>query len=142
MANKPNRLLLTLSALGIAAGINVSEAKADTATYDSFGEFFSYAGATFSRDLNAKLDFVRAYPQSPAAQRMATAISREITSMPAAEQRAVMDEIAATGGLPASVANATSIAGLSTAAVGPASRPRGLDVARANTRSVTNASIY
>jgi hypothetical protein len=142
MANKPNKLLLTLSALGIAAGINVSEAKADTATYDSFGEFFSYAGATFSRDLNAKLDFVRAYPQSPAAQRMATAISREIASMPAAEQRAVMDEIAAKGGLPASVADATSIAGLSTAAVGPASRPRGLDVARANTRSVTNASIY
>lgn len=142
MAHKTNKLLLTLSALGIAAGINVSEVKADTATYDSFGEFFSYAGATFGRDLNAKLDFVRAYPHSPAAQRMATAIAREIASMTPAEQRAVMDDIAAKGGLPSSVANATTLAGLSTAAVGPASRPRGLDIARANTRSVTNASIY
>lgn len=142
MAQKTNKLLLTLSALGIAAGINVSEAKAGTATYDSFGEFFSYAGATFSRDLNAKLDFVRAYPQSPAAQKMAAAISREIASMSPAEQRAAMDDIAAKGGLPASVANATTVASLSTAAVGPKSRPRGLDVARANTRSVTNASIY
>lgn len=142
MAQKTNKLLLTLSALGIAAGINVSEAKADTATYNSFREFFSYTSASLGRDLNAKFDFVRAFPESPAARRMATAIAREISRMSPAEQRAVMDEVAAKGGLPESVANATTVAGLSTAAVGPASRPRGLDVARANTRNVTNARIY
>jgi hypothetical protein len=142
MAQKPNKLLLTLTALGIAAGVNITEAKADTATYNSFREFFSYTSASFSRDLNAKLDFVRAFPESPAASRMATIIAREISRMSPDEQRAVMDDIAAKGGLPASVANATTVAGLSTAAISPASRPRGLDVARANTRSVTNASIY
>jgi hypothetical protein len=142
MAHKPNKLLLTLSALGIAAGINAGEAKAATVSYDSFGEFFSYAGAVFSRDLDAKLDFVRAYPQSPAAKQMAKSIAREINAMPAAERRAAMDGIAAKGGLPPSVAQATNVAGLGTAANGPPSRPRGLDVARERTRAVTNASIY
>ncbi len=142
MAQKPNKLLLTLTALGIAAGVNVTDAQAQTVSYSSFGEFFSYTGATFGRDLNAKLDFVRAYPQSPAAQRMARSIAREIATMSPAEQRAVMDDIAAKGGLPPSVAQAANVAGLSTSAVGPQSRPRGLDVARGNTRSVTNSRIY
>lgn len=142
MAHKPNKLLLTLSAIGIAAGINAGEAKAEVATYDSFGEFFSYAGATLSRDLDAKVDFVRAYPESPAAKRMAKSIAREINAMPAAEQRATMDDIAAKGGLPTSVAKAANVAGLGPAASSTPSRPRGLDLAQANTRSVTNASIY
>jgi hypothetical protein len=134
MASKPNKLLLTLSALGIAAGINAGEAKAATASYDSFGEFFGYAGAVFSRDLETKLDFVRAYPQSPAAKQMAKSIAREINAMPAAERRATMDEIAATGGLPSSVAEAANVAGLGTGATSPSSRSRG--------PSAANTSIY
>lgn len=142
MAHKPNKLLLTLGALGIVAAINVGEANAATASYDSFDEFFSYTSATFSRDLGAKLDFVRAYPQSPAAQRMAQSIAREIGSMSAADQRATMDDIAAKGGMPASVANAASVAGLAPAAIGPASPTRGVNTARSNRTSVAKASIY
>ena len=143
MAQKPNKLLLTLTALGIAAGINVTEAKADTATYSSFREFFSYTSASFSRDLDARLDFVRAYPDSPAARRMATTIARELSRLSPPERRAAMDAIAAKGGLPASVAAAANLSSFSTASVGrPDSRPRGLDVARANTPNVTNARMY
>jgi hypothetical protein len=141
MANKPNKLLTTLSAIGIATAVGASDAKAVT-TYDSFGEFFSYTSASIRGDLHAKVDFVRAYPQSPAAQRMARTIARELASMAPAERRAAMDQMAATGGLPASVANAMNVANLSTSSVGPSSRPRGLDVARSRTSGVTNASIY
>lgn len=131
MAQKPNKLLLTLGALGIAAGVNVSDAKAQTATYDSFAEFFSFTSASFSRDLDAKIDFVRAYPESPSTRRMAVTIAREISRLSPAEQRAVMDRVAATGGLPESVARAFDVGALSTAAVSrPDARARGLDVAR------------
>jgi hypothetical protein len=143
MAQKPNKLLLTLTALGIAAGVNVTEAKAETATYGSFREFFSYTSASLSRDLDARLDFVRAYADSPAARRMAATIARELSRMSPPEQRAAMDAIAAKGGLPANVVAAANIAGLGTASVGrPDARPRGLDVARANTPNVAGASIY
>ena len=141
MANKPNKLLTTLSAIGIATAVGASDAKAVT-TYDSFREFFSFNSASLRGDLQARVDFVRAYPQSPAAQHMAARIARELASMSPTERRSAMDQMAATGGLPASVSNALELANLSTSAVGPSSRPRGLDVARSRTSSVTNASIY
>lgn len=141
MANKPNKLLTTLSAIGIATAVGASDAKAVT-TYDSFAEFFSFTSASFGADLQAKVEFVRAYPQSPAAQRMARSIARELASMSPTEQRAAIDQMAATGGLPASVADAMEVANLSTSSIGPSSGSRGVDADRNRSRGWTSASIY
>lgn len=131
MAQRPNKLLLTLSALGIAAGINAGEAQAQTVHYDSFGEFLSYAQASLFNDHMAKVDFVRTYPHSPVAQRMARQIARHMQAMPVAERRSFMDAVAARGGLPPTVAEASRLAGLSSAAIGRAGRQRSAEAAQA-----------
>lgn len=130
MAQRPNKLLLTLSALGIAAGINAGEAQAQTVHYDSFAEFFSYAQASLFNDHMAKIDFVRAYPHSPVAQRVARQVARHMKAMPVAERRSFMDAVAARGGLPPTVAEASRLAGLPSAAVGPSGRQPNPDVAQ------------
>lgn len=141
MAKMPSKLLTTLSAIGIATAVGAGDAKA-VATYDSFGEFLSYTTASMKGDLQAMVDFVRAYPQSPAAQRMARTIARELATMAPAEQRAAMDQVAATGGLPAAVADVMSVANLSTSAVGPSNAARGLEVARGRATGVADTRIY
>ena len=143
MAHRPNKLLLTLSALGIAAGINAGEAQAQSAArYDSFAEFFSYAQAALANDLAAKVDFVRAYPASPAAQRVARQVARQIQAMAPGDRRSVMDDIAARGGLPSTVAEAARLAGVASAAVGPVGQvgPQpGLEVAQSFEQGVSGA---
>lgn len=143
MAQRTNKLLLTLSALGIVAGINAGDAQAQSqARYDSFGEFFSYTQAALFSDIATRVDFVRAYPTSPAAQRMARQIARQMQAMPPAERRSVMDDIAARGGLPSTVAEAARLAGISTAAVGARNQPRGQNVAQSRGSAATDSRIY
>lgn len=130
MAQRPNKLLLTLSALGIAAGINAGEAQAQTVHYDSFGEFVSYARASLFNDHMAKVDFVRAYPHSPVAQRVARQVARHMQAMPVAERRSFMDAVTARGGLPSTVAEASRLAGLPSASIGQAGRQPNVEVAQ------------
>ena len=87
MPQSRNKLLTTLSALGLAAGVSTVSVPAQAQTsYGSFGEFVDHVTASVRGDLKSKLAFVEAYPMSPVATRMVQEIAEEIASMAPAER--------------------------------------------------------
>lgn len=102
MSKSTNKLLTTLGAMGLVAGVAAMPNEA-SAQWNSLGEFVDYAATSMRGDLKSKIDFVRAYPQSPAATRFVAELAQDLQAMSELERQAMLDEIAALGGIPSEV---------------------------------------
>lgn len=116
MAKGNNGLLSKLVLIGMVSASVVGSGAVMARTLSEPGTLTAAQASTVDK-IMSQVSFLRAYPNSPMAAKVAAELAALLQSLPASVQAQVAENIAATGGLPEQVASLVGLPSVATATI-------------------------